>query len=76
MWRANAEIGECFEKIAKLLEGGEASAVQTRLQLCINELLLALLELLQRKNVVLDARLASTRRSVELFLSALRVLYF
>ena len=71
VWRANAEIGGCFEKIAKLVEGAAPAAVQTRLQLYINELFLALLELLQKKNVVLDSHLASTRRSVEMFLSAL-----
>lgn len=71
VWRANAEVEECFEKISRLVEGTPPARAQTRLQLYINELLLALLGLLQTKHVVLDARLASTRRSVEMFLSAL-----
>ena len=71
VWRANDEIGECFEKIAGLVQPQEPLGVQTRLQLYINELFLALLELLQKRNVMLDARLASTRRSVEMFLAAL-----
>ena len=71
VWRANDEIGACFERIAELVQAREPARVQTRLQLCINELFLTLLELLQNKNVVLDAHLASTLRSVEMFLAAL-----
>lgn len=71
VWRANPELGTCFEKIAELVATAEPLVVQTRLQLCLNELFLALLELLEKRNVVLDSRLASTRRSVEMFLAAL-----
>jgi AraC family L-rhamnose operon regulatory protein RhaS len=46
-------------------------AVQTRLQLHINELFVLLLELLEEKNVRLDAHLTTTRRTVELFLARL-----
>lgn len=71
VWRANDEIRQCFEKIGTLVEAADPAGVQTRLQLYINELFLALLELLQKKNVVLDAGLTSTRRSVEMFLARL-----
>lgn len=71
VWRANEEIRQCFEKIGTLVETTAPASVQTRLQLSINELFLALLELLQKKNVVLDASLASARRTVEMFLAHL-----
>ncbi len=71
IWRANAEIGTCFEKIAPLLDASSPKTAQTRLVLHINELIVALLDLLRSKSVSLDPRLASTKRSVELFLSAL-----
>lgn len=71
LWRANEEVRQCFEKIGALVETSAPARVQTRLQLYINELFLALLELLQQKNVVLDAGLTSTRRSVEMFLAKL-----
>lgn len=71
IWRANAEIGACFDKIAPLLDASPPRSAQTRLVLHINELIVALLDLLRTKAVPLDPRLASTKRSVELFLSAL-----
>ena len=71
VWRANQEIRRCFEKIGELVDDPKPLTVQTQMQLFINELFLALLQLLQKKNAPLDARLTSTRRSVELFLSAL-----
>jgi AraC family L-rhamnose operon regulatory protein RhaS len=71
VWPANAEIGASFERIGRLVLNSDPLAVQSRLQLCINEILLAVLELLQKKEVSLDPRLVSTRRTVELFLAAL-----
>lgn len=71
VWNANEEIGECFERIARLVEDHVPSAAQSRLRLLINELFIALLELLVTKNVRLNPHLVSTRRSVELFLASL-----
>ena len=71
VWRANAAIGECFEKIAAVVDTREPLAVHTRLQLRINELFVTVLELLQEKKVVLDARLTTRRRTVEMFLADL-----
>jgi len=71
VWRANDEIGACFERLAALVQTADPLKAQTRLQLSINELFIALRELLEEHEVELDARLVSTRRSVEMFLSAL-----
>lgn len=71
VWRANQEIRRCFEKIGELVDTARPLSVQTQMQLYINELFLALLQLLQKKNAPLDARLTSTRRSVEMFLGGL-----
>jgi AraC-like DNA-binding protein len=71
VWPANDEIGACFERIAGLVQRPSPTAVQSRLQLCVNELFMAVLDLLRQKNMVLDARLVSTRRTVELFLEEL-----
>lgn len=71
VWRANREIAACFERLAVLAQTTKPLTVQTRLQLHINELFVALLELLQKREVKLDARLVSRRRTVELFLAAL-----
>jgi len=71
VWRANDEIAACFERLAALVQARDPRSVQTRLQLHINELFVALLELLELKEVKLDARLVSRRRTVEFFLAAL-----
>jgi AraC-like DNA-binding protein len=71
VWRANQEVRRCFGKIGELVDTKKPLGVQTQMQLYINELFLALMQLLQKKNAPLDARLTSTRRSVEMFLSAL-----
>jgi AraC family L-rhamnose operon regulatory protein RhaS len=71
VWPANAEIGASFERMARLVQRAEPDAVQSRLQLCVNEILLCVLELLQKRHVALDQGLVSTRRMVEMFLAAL-----
>jgi AraC family L-rhamnose operon regulatory protein RhaS len=71
VWRASDEIAACFERLAALVQTSDPPKAQTRLQLHINELVIALRELLEEHEVELDARLISTRRAVELFLSAL-----
>ncbi len=71
VWRGNASIEKCFEDTAKCVETHDPQAVQTRIQLHINQLFLEVYEMLQKKNIKLDANLSSTRRSVEMFLSGL-----
>jgi len=71
VWQASPDLGVSFDRIARLLQTPDPSAIQSRLQLCLNEILLEVLELLQKKKVVLDARLATARRTVEMFLAAL-----
>lgn len=71
VWRANDEIGACFERIAALLQAPDPAAGESRLRLLINELFIALLNLLSRRNPPLNPNLVTTRRSVEMFLRAL-----
>ena len=71
IWQANSGVRECFEQIAALLERLSPSAAETRLKVCLNSLLVELLQLLESKNIPLEASLSSTRRTVELFLSTL-----
>jgi AraC family L-rhamnose operon regulatory protein RhaS len=71
VWRASDEVAACFERLAAMAQSPEPRKAQTRLQLYINELLIALGELLEAHEVTLDARLVSTQRTVELFLQAL-----
>jgi AraC family L-rhamnose operon regulatory protein RhaS len=72
VWQGNKQIEKCFEKIAEYIQNADRpESIQTRLRLYINELFLEVFEMLQTRNIQLNARLSSTRRSVEMFLEAL-----
>ncbi|MHB9008002.1 MAG: helix-turn-helix transcriptional regulator [Limisphaerales bacterium] len=71
VWRANEEIAACFERMATLVRTADPVSGLSRLRLSINELFVALLDLLSRRNPPLNPHLVSTRRSVEMFLKAL-----
>lgn len=71
VWQASDEIGPCFEKLAGLVQAKNPLSVQTRLLLHLNQVFVVLREMLETKTVKLDARLASSRRTVELFLTDL-----
>jgi len=71
VWHANPALESCFEKLAALVVHPDPTTIQTRMQLTLNELFIVLYELLQEKNFALNAQLSTTRRSVEMFLTAL-----
>ena len=71
VWKVDAQIGDCFERIGDLITVGKSPKIQSWLQLRVNELLLALLEMLRSRKVVLNEELATARRTVELFLASL-----
>jgi AraC family L-rhamnose operon regulatory protein RhaS len=71
VWRGNEEIGNVFEKLARLVQMPNFNACQSRLRLHINELFVVLLELLETSAVQLNPHFISVHRTVELFLQAL-----
>lgn len=71
VWRADKELGRCFEAMGDALGRELTGANRTRLKVFINELLVALAELLERKRPQLDERLSSAERTVRLFLEEL-----
>ena len=72
VWQGNKQIEKCFEKISNYIQEADTpESIQTRLQLYINELFLEVFEMLQVQNIKLNAKLTSTRRSVEMFLAGL-----
>lgn len=71
VWAANEEIAGCFAQLATLVDTDAPAEVQTKLKLWVNQLLVLVLDLLREKKAMLDARLTSTQRTVELFLAAL-----
>jgi len=71
VWKADAQIHHCFERLVPLVTVSDPATVQTRLQLLLNELFLSLLELLRSRQPPLDTNLSTSRRTVELFLAQL-----
>lgn len=68
VWRGNERVGECFERLTSLCRRPAPPRAASRLALLINDLLLEVLDLLDRRGIPLDASLTRTRRSVELCL--------
>lgn len=71
VWAASPEIGRCFEQLAQMVGTLEPAKALTRLKLHLNELFVVLLETLRSRRPTLDTRLASSRRTVEMFLASL-----
>jgi AraC family L-rhamnose operon regulatory protein RhaS len=71
VWRATDAIRDGFEKIAAHLEAGDPARAETQVKILLNALLFDLLQMLQARRVALRPELASTRRTVALFLESL-----
>jgi AraC family L-rhamnose operon regulatory protein RhaS len=72
VWRADEEIARCFRKLGKAAGQGAANPETiVRLKIYINELLVALAEMLERRKPRLDESLSSGERTVRLFLKDL-----
>jgi AraC family L-rhamnose operon regulatory protein RhaS len=71
VWRGDADIERCFEKLGEAVAGDDNGSSVSRLKLYINELLMCLKEMLQRQEPKLDTSLSSSQRTVQLFLDSL-----
>ncbi len=71
VWPTDAAVRQGFEALERAVRAQGAATQETRLKLAVNALFLALLELLETKQLALDESLTSSRRSVELFLKTL-----
>jgi AraC-like DNA-binding protein len=71
VWQADSEVVRTFERLSRLVANPE-TATAGRIATLINELLLALVEMLMRQRPELDQRLATSERAVRLFLETLQ----
>ena len=69
VWRAGGDVARAFLRLSG--EVAAASPSMTRLRLGVNELIVALRDLLRREAPRLDDTLTTSHRSVELFLAGL-----
>lgn len=71
LWKGNKKIASCFQRLGKVIETDEFGSYASKIRLIINDLLISILELLDRGEIVLNESLTDSSRSVQLFLSEL-----
>jgi len=71
-WTASAEIGRIFEKLGHLVSGGQPEQAVSRIRITLNQLLVAILDLMRSQPVEMDSSLTTNRRVVKLFLQELK----
>ena len=71
VWVASPQIARCFAQLDELLVEETPHALPAKLALRTNDLLLAILEMLQERHIALDAHLATSQRTVAMFLAEL-----
>lgn len=72
LWRANQSIARAFNELGRTVAKGNGRHLVAKIQLTVNELLICLLELMQRAAPVLDATLTSSERAVRIFLESFK----
>jgi AraC-like DNA-binding protein len=71
VWDADSELRSCIETLSRRLLEAPQAMDETRLKLAINEVLVSLLSMLSTRRIPLDRELASSRRTVGMFLDGL-----
>lgn len=71
VWRATDDITRCYRKLGKAAAAGTSAENITRIKIIINELIIALAELLENSDSKLDESLSSSTRAIRLFLDEL-----
>lgn len=72
VWPATPEVRQCFQRVAVAVENDRQGDQVSRLAALINELFVLVLEMLRQRRITLDAKLASSERTVELFWAELQ----
>lgn len=72
VWKASPDVRRCFHAIAHAVENDRKGSCVSLLTVRVNELFVLLLDLFRLQKVRLDDSLASSRRTVQMFLADLR----
>lgn len=72
IWSSNNELVQIFKQLALYVASPELVSQASRIIVTLNQLLIALLEMLRSQEIVTDDHLTSVTRSVELFLNDLQ----
>lgn len=71
LWKASKKIALSFQRLGKVVDTDVNGSNSSKIRLIINELLIALLEVLDSDEIVLNEALTDSSRSVQFFLSEL-----
>lgn len=71
VWTAHDDVAEAFVRLSKAAREEHTPARALKMKLHINAVIVSLLEMLESEQIVLDTHLASSERTVELFLARL-----
>lgn len=71
VWRATRDVTRAVQRLERALKG-EASQPLARIALCVSEILIEMVDLLEQQRKAPNPYLSSTERMVELFLTTLR----
>lgn len=72
IWKANKEIGRIFSKLGSYLNNDQPTAHLSRIKITLNQLFIALLDLMRDQNIIPDESLSSPLKTGELFLKELQ----
>ena len=71
LWKGTKKIAACFQRLGKVVDTDKNGSNSSKIRLIINELLIALLEMLDSNEIILNESLTDSSRSVRLFLDEL-----
>jgi AraC family L-rhamnose operon regulatory protein RhaS len=72
VWHGTPGLRRCWQEIAAAIDGDKNGSSVSRVTIRLNDVFLLLLDMFREKRVRLDESLASSKRTVELFLQDLR----
>lgn len=69
--KADKEVANCFMNLGKAIDGDQSGSSASKIRLFVNQLLLLVLDMLDKEEIELNESLTDSSRSVKLFLKEL-----
>jgi len=75
VWKTNNTLKDCFAELGQTILQNDTPYLDSKIKICVNRILISLLELFEKESVSFDEKLISSKRSVNIFLGELDSLY-
>lgn len=75
VWKTNNTLKGCFAELGQTILQNNTPYLDSKIKICVNRILISLLELFEKESVSFDEKLISSKRSVNIFLAELDSLY-